>query len=241
MDGRRGKAEDPLVRLGEELEQLDADVREREVERRDAPDHVRCRQRAMGRLERDHGDRKARFEDQACRLRIGPDVELGGGGNVPKTDCAAHQHEPPESLRQAWVALQGGGHVGERAGGDQDEPLVPLSGVEDHIDGVAGVKPDRRRPEGRAVEARLAVNLRRRDPAPDQWSIATRGDRDVTDVRHAADAAGVERGLVEALVAGHGRDRDQLQRGSGQRVVVAWVAVQHDRLPRRAAGAHSFL
>ena len=76
------------------------------------------------------------------------------------------------------------------------------------------------------------MNIRGRFQLPDQGPVAAGRDGDIPDARDSRDSSGVEAGLVEGLVPGHGRDCEQLDLrvavGEQDRhgVVVTGVAIQ---------------
>src|SRR5437763_7790480 len=92
----------------------------------------------------------------------------------------------------------------------------------------------RRLAERGAVEPRIAVNMGGRFQLPDQGPVAAGCDGDVPDASDSRDSAGVEAGLVEGLIPGHGRDCEQLDLrvavGEQDRhgVVVTGVAIEND-------------
>lgn len=85
-----------------------------------------------------------------------------------------------------------------------------------------------------AVEPGLAVDVRRGVEIAAQWPVTSRRDWHGGESGQRANAAGVERGLVQRLVPGDGGNGAKIDGRAGgreqdrQRIVVAWVAVDHD-------------
>ena len=113
---------------------------------------------------------------------------------------------------------------------------------------VGGVRVDG--PRGRlgqlgAVEARLAVDVRRGAEVAPQRRLGAGGDRDVAPAGDLERDERVAGRLVERLVAGDGRDADQLDLRRGEReqdrdrVVVAGVAVDDDRCRAHSSASTS--
>ena len=90
--------------------------------------------------------------------------------------------------------------------------------------------------ERRALQSRLAVDVRGHPRCPHERSLAPCCDGYPADTGAAADAPRVERSLGEGLVASDRRDCEQVddRRGvreqDGHRVVVAGIAIKDDLL-----------
>ena len=213
----------------------------RGAERGDAVDDVRGGEGLVGEVEPDHRDRPALAEHDVRGLRVGDDVELGGGAPV----AARRSRRPSARPRRTRSAMRGslrtasatlvsaaGRHERDRAG------LVRHDRLDDDVDGVARVE---RRASARAAPARRV----RCSP----WMVVRRLDGRATSGRGQPAANGtpvmpaivgdderVAGDVLQRRVAHHRGDREQLDLrvavGEQQRdgVVVAGVAVEDDLL-----------
>ena len=117
--------------------------------------------------------------------------------------------------------------------------------VGEEVDRMLGPRGAARRRQVGAVEAGLAVHVRRDVALAHERPVGARVDRDVAAARELEHAQRVRRRLVERLVAGDGRDADELELGRGEReqerdrVVVTGVAVEDDRRRSHAASIAS--
>ena len=147
------------------------------------------------------------------RLGIGPDVELGRRRHVPLGDRAAHEHDPLDVLRPVGFEVQR--DVRERA--DRHEHGARANPAGDEVDrrSVDGLR-GRLRQSG-AVEAAVAVHVRRDLELAQQRLVCAARDRDVGAAHELEHAEGVLGRLVERLVPVDGRDAEQLDLGARER------------------------
>ena len=186
-------------------------------------------------VEPDHRHRQAAPEHAPRSLRVDVDVELGRRRHVPFGDRAAHDHDALEGRRLLRVTGQKEGDVGQWA--DRDERDRPL-GAEDvlgqEVDGVLRDRLALRLRERRPVEPGLAVNVVGDEELPGERPVGARGDGHVAPAHELEHAERVRGRLLERLVAGDGRDAEELELRAGEReqegdrVVMARVAVEHD-------------
>ena len=116
-------------------------------------------QRTMGDVEANHRRVELLDEDALCRLRVGPDVELGSGCPVALADRAAHQDEPFWS----HVGMQRTEQADVRQRTGRNECQLPAAAPElfgEEVDGVLVGRPGARSRQIRPVEARLPVHVR---------------------------------------------------------------------------------
>ena len=118
----------------------------------------------MGDVEAGHPERDPRLEDDRGGLRVGPDVELGGGRRVARAERAAHQRDPGDPGAQRRRRTEQQGDVRQRPGGDERHRLRrPRAGARPSAPPPISRRPDRRFRQVGAVEPRIAVELDR-DP-----------------------------------------------------------------------------
>ncbi len=125
-------------------------------------------------------------------------------------------------------------HIGEGAGGDEGHRLITFGdGFRHQFHSGKGAQLGDRFGEGRAVQARLAMDHRGDDGLRDEGPGDPLGDGHVQpDEGH--DALGVVGGLFDDLVAAHRGNGQNFQLGAclgqhpGDGVIVAGVAVQDD-------------
>ena len=187
-------------------------------------------------------------EHPLCRLRVGPDVELGRRRAVPFADRTAHHHEPLRPRVRMQRAKQP--DVRQRPGRDERQLAVAAAKLlGEEVDSVLVARLRARRGQVGAVETRLAVHVSGDVARPDERLVGARVDGDVGATGKLEHLERVRGRLVDRLVSGDRRDRDELELGRGQReqdrnrVVVARVAVEDDRrrghlssMPERETG-----
>jgi hypothetical protein len=234
----RRPAEAPEVEVGRAEERDPADDRARDVavERAQALDDRRRRERLVGQVEPDHRDRDAAGEDLLGGLRVDPDVELGVRGAVAAAGRAAHDDDLAQRAGELRMARQRARDVRQRPDGDERDRLGRRGrDVGDEPVRRARVERDVGLGQVVAVERRRAVHVGRRLQRADERALGAGCHRDVADPGQRADAQRVPGDLVELAVAGDGRDRAEVElraRGGEQqrdRVVVAGVAVDDAR------------
>ena len=187
-------------------------------------------QRLVGHVEADHRHVEAAREHPLRRLGIGPDVELGGRGDVALRDRATHEHDALGP--RVRVAGEEQRDVGQRAGGDEGR-AVEARGQE--VDGVLVHRRARGRRQVGAVQPRLAVHGGREPRGADERPVRPGRNRNVAAAGQLQHAQRVGGRLVERLVARHRGDAEQLDLGAGEReeqgdrVVVTGIAVEQDR------------
>ena len=150
---------------GEEAEEVDPDPRDPRAERLEAGDVGLQEERPVGHVEAHHRDRDPAPEDDRGRLRVLPDVELGGRRRVPLPQRAAHEADPLDPLADARPRPQEERDVRERAGRHERDRAVGRR-HQRLRQRQRTLRPRRRRRlrQVGAVEAALAVELDR-DPA----------------------------------------------------------------------------
>ena len=122
--------------------------------------------------------------------------------------------------------------------------IVTGSAAASRIDRINSIAPSgRTRKAGlgqvRAFESAGAVDIRGDVQRSQQRAGGSGGHRDVRPAHQRQHAKRVASGGIEARVAGHRRDREQIQLGASQRdddrqgIVVAWVAIEDQRDPGR--------
>ncbi len=149
-----------------------------------------------------------------------PDVELGARRHVAAAEVgAAHDDEALDEARQFGLAHRGERNVGERSGGDQDQPPgVGVGRGDKRIDGmreIAGlgrIGQARIAEPGRAMDGAGVVRLgrERHRRARVHGHVGAAGER-----QHGAGVAGR---VGEAHVADDGRDADERRLRLGARV-----------------------
>ncbi len=132
--------------------------------------------------------------------------------------------------------------------GDEHRPAVDPSSQDpssQEVDGVLGHHVCPRLRQLGAVEAGLAMHMRRGAKRAAQRRVRSRRDRDVGPAPDLERDERVPGRLVQRLVAGDGRDADQLDFRRGEReedrnrVVVAGIAVDDDPRAHRRASTSS--
>ena len=80
-------------------------------------------------------------KDDAGRLGIVPDVELGARRHIARVAVgAAHDDEPLDESRQFGIAHHRESDIGQGTGGDEDEPPgMRMGSPKNGVDGVAVV------------------------------------------------------------------------------------------------------
>jgi hypothetical protein len=227
----------------EELEQLHHEPRRRGADPGDPGDHVRRRERLVRDVQPDHDDVPPGPHDDARGLGVGADVELRDRGPVARPVGAAHEHDLPHAVDDPRLGARRQGDVGQRPGRHEGHRpgVARHHRLHDDLDRVPGIERQYRLGEHRAVEPRLPVDARRVVPLPDQRAVGARRERHPGDPADPGHGQGVPGDAVEGLVAGDGRDGQQLdlraavreQQGDG--VVVPGVAVQDDRVRHAAS------
>ncbi len=233
VDRGMGHAEDVAVGRLEEPQQAEHRGGERRAECLDPGLHLGRRADLVRQVERDDRQRDAAGDDRGGGLGIDEGVELGGGRDVAEGDRAAH----PDDLARLAALCQRRRDVGQRAGRDQDRLGRQLVG--DQSQRAARVGADDGVGQLGAVDARHAVDVGRDHQLARQRAVGAGGHRHVGAAGQRQHAARVLGRARERLVAGHRRDRHQVDRRVAEReqhrdgVVVAGVAVEDD------AGAHA--
>ena len=196
----------------------------------------------MRRVERDQREvREPGAQDDLCRLRIDPDVELGGGRRVPGLVGAAHDDSPRDPLDDPRLEPDGQRDVGERTDRHQHDLVgrgeicvdEELGGTPRALDG-----PRWRDRQLARMHAAVAVEDLARDgevvPQKRRGRPLVHRDVDPEEVEHAQCVVGAG---GDRVVAVDGRRRDELQVGvehrehERDRVVGAGVDVE-DQLGR---------
>ena len=150
------------------------------------------------------------------RLRIVPDVELGGRRDVAALlERAAHQHEPLQQARQCGLAHQRHRDIGERPGGDKDQlPRMRPRGGDDRVDRVARVRERGGLGQHGMAEAGFAMHRARPLDCADQGTVAARPDRNVGATGERQHGSRVARRPRQIDIARHSGDAKEF-RASG--------------------------
>ena len=165
----------------------------------------------MGDVEPDHRHVDARVEDALRGLRVGPDVELGGRRDVALGDRAAHQHDPRRSRRMPRRAASATFVSGPAATSTRLRRRRARRGSRPRAASTGAVAA---RGSVGAVEPALAVDVRGDVQLAHERAVgaARRPARRSRpgELEHAQRVLGR---LLERLVAGDGRDADELDLG----------------------------
>ena len=187
-----------------------------------------------GGVERHQGQDGAGADDRLGRLRVGVEVELGGGGDVARLrESAAHDDDPSGALEQARLAGLGEGEIGQGRHRDHGDPGLLPQAAHQVVDRVPrGLARGRRQlglaETGGAVEVGGAQG-----PAPQRPRRAG-VHRDVAAAGELGDPEGVgDPGGQRHVAAGNGDPPDlELGRGEGEQdghgVVDAGVDIEYD-------------
>ena len=193
--------------------------------------------------DRDHRRRAHAAEgakDDARRLRIVPDVELGRRRHIARLGIgAAHDDEPLDEPRQFGLAHDGERDIGQRPGGAENEaPGMRARRGDDRIRRMQRMPRLVGRGQDRMAEAGLAVNFARVPHRDRDRRRRARPDGNVRPPRKRENGAGVSRRGRKRNVADDGRDAEdwRLVMGAGveerERVVDAGVDVDDEGLGR---------
>ena len=192
----------------------------------------------MGDLQRHERNRPAAVEHDRGGLRVGPDVELRGGGEVPLPDRATHDADLGDPREQLRVRPHEARDVRQRPGRDErDAVRRSADQPRQQLHGALGHGPDSRFRQVRAVEAGRAMDVIGDVAGPHERARRPGRHRDVGPAEERQDAKRVTGGVLHARLAGHGRDPQDPELGAcereedGQGIVVAGVAVE-DHGPR---------
>jgi len=236
VDGRMREALRFEIATAEEVEQFHDEPGGRGPHGRDPFDHVRGGERLVRGVEPHHDDGPSGGEHDVRGLRVDEDVELGRRGPVAAGGPPAHQHDlvhpvddvGGETDREREVRQRSGCDEGDFAGG------VGADRVDDDVHAVPRVCDQARCREHGTVEPGLAVGLDGRLRRAHERPVAARRDRHIPEPCDGRDGQRVAGDLLEGLVAGDGRHRDQIDIGvaCGEEerdgIVVAGVAVEED-------------
>ena len=155
----------------EEAHQVGEDPPRSRAEPLEPGDVRRQHERLVGDVEAGHPERDPRLEDDRGSLRVGPDVELGGGRGVARPERAAHQRDPgdPGAQRRAPPAAAARRSSAAPSRRASSAPRAARRMRRHQLDRRHIQRPDRRFRQVGAVETRIAVELdrdpRRRAPA----------------------------------------------------------------------------
>ena len=190
-------------------------------------------------------------EDDRGGVRIGKDVELGGGGHVsPGPRGAAHHHDLADLRHQLGVPEEQQGEIGERP--DRDEGHLPVSarpqGVGHEGDCPMGLDRAGRHLHLDAFEPALAVVAHRGHRLAHQRPPGACVDRGVRESAKPAKEAGIAIRDLERHVPGYRGDAGELnlrrrceRHRDGERIVAAGVAVEDDAAAARVRAHARFL
>ena len=166
------------------------------------------------------------------RLRVAPDVELGGGGGVAGGQGAAHDAHLLDPARKGRIEAEGGGDVRQRTDGEQGEIRDRVGLLDDELGGQPVPQGHGRRGEGGTVEATFAVDVGAVADVAHQRVGHPFDDGDGGQLGELEGLAGVAGGLFEVDVAEDGGQAAHVERARGEEdghdVVVAGVAVDDD-------------
>ena len=152
----------PLVEALEEFQHLGGGDAGPVPQLAEGGDARAARQHGVAQVERHHGDRHPRAENDVGGVRIDIDVEFGRRRGVAALEeAAAHQHDFPDARGDVGRAGERGGDVGERPQRAQRHRLrgVAADGFDDEIHPVLRLRRDLRVWQGGAIEPGLAVHI----------------------------------------------------------------------------------
>ena len=221
------------VETVEEVEPFGDDVAHVSAVCADAVKFVGIEKRRFGDVESGHGDGESGVEDDLRGFGVNEDIKFRRARPIAETDAAAHEVDVLDSFPVFGIEEQEEGDIGERSRGDEGDLAFSLAeNLVHEIDG-SEVRDRCGFGECGSVEARFSVDASRsHDGAHEGFCRAScDGTRVVNEGR---DASCVVGGLVDRLIAGDGRDAEDLKRGfglgegPGNRVVVSGIAVEDD-------------
>ena len=241
MDGRRHRARPFEIAVEREVSQLGGDPAGAGAELPQRRCGRAVQQRLVSHVQADHRDRHTRAEHDVCRLRVGDDVELGGGGGVPLPDRAAHQAQVGDLPRQLRVEPQQQRDVRERTDRRDGHGLRVLREEARHQRHRAlGARHVRRRVQHGAADAAGPMDLGGPHDRAQERSCCTLGDRHVVPPEGVEQPEGVLGAPGDVGVAADRGDGEQVDLRAGrreadrQRIVQARIAVDDQR--QRATG-----
>jgi hypothetical protein len=205
-----------------------------------ARDAFVARQDLVRHVQRQHGDGHAALEHRLGRVRVGEHVELGHGRDVAAVEMrTGHQHQLAQAAHDVGGLFQREREVGLRAEHGERHALLGCraQGANQVVDRMAIGQRRGGLVHGDAGEALLAVDVRRVDRRALQGAVGACVHRNLRPPGPLAGQACIARGLREWHVAGHRRQRLDLQHlgrrhGEQQRnhVVGARVGVDDERV-----------
>ena len=245
VHGREFKALCVLVGLAEEGEQTQDKVGNGAAQSVDLGGDFVCCQCLVGQIQSDHGDRPFFVEDDVGGFGVDLDVEFGDCRPVTDVVAASHEDDFADAFDDARLFAHGHGDVGQGAGGNQGHfaGFVCHDGLDDEVDGVAGIEFDRFGQDD-AVESGVTVAVGCCFDRADQGAYTPRGDRDAAHAVDVGQTQGVVGDLLQCLVAADGGDGQEVNIRIGvcqqhcYGVVVSGIAVKNNLSRHRRPYSH---
>ena len=211
--------------------------RRRAAERADRLQPGWSRDRLVGHVEPDHGERHARLEHHVRGVGVGVDVELGRRRDVAEAERAPHGDDLAHVGEDARVLDDGERDVGEGAERRQRDRLRRRrERVHEIVHRMGRLGRAARLRQVGAVDPRFSVDVLRAHRLAHHGPRAAGIDRHLGAARQIPDPARVVLGPGQRHVAGDGGDAEQVeflgaregeQQGDG--VVLAGVAIDDQR------------
>jgi hypothetical protein len=236
---------DVPVGFAEEIEQFANETGRSGVDGGNLFPDRRCGQRLVCQVQPDHHDGPLFIEDNVCGLGVDDDIEFGDGAPVADMVAAAHQHDLFDSFHYPGFFARRQCNIGEAARRDKRDRsgFVGHDDVDDQVDGMPLVQDQGRLRQDRSVQARFTMDGRGVLTLPHERASGAGRERDIRDAGDTGNRQRVAGHFLERLVPDNSRDGQQLnfraavRQQDGDRVIVAWVAVQNDLL-RHGAPLH---
>jgi hypothetical protein len=186
-------------------------------------------QRLGSEFQRRERHRPPAFEQHRQRFRIGPGIELGGGGDVALGPGAGHQYDLLDPVDERRFGGEREGKVRRRADADQRHPRL---GTQQGADRVCRNSRGRGRTFGQrhTGEAVRTMHLRLGAEGAEQRALGAADDGYGTPGQ-ADDAARVPQRMRQADIAPRHRDQPDVQRVAGQGqpkrhgIIRAWIGI----------------